>query len=159
MLTITVNTGDLSDRLDALPSAVKAALYAEAQGISAWLLGIVKAKAAGDVLKVITGRYLESFQSTAKENPKSVSGSVFTKDPSAGILEWGGHEPARTIAPKTAKALYFLASSGEVFAAAVQWPGAQIAPHSVIHSTYLEEKDDVAARLITAGTKAAVAAV
>ncbi len=107
------------------------------------------------MLKEITGRYVESFQSKVKVNPKSVVGQVFTKDPRAGVLEWGGHTPPRDIAPKNVKALHFLMGSAEIFAGLVHNPGAQIAPHSVIHSTYLEEKDDVAARLINAGTQAA----
>lgn len=155
MLKITVNTGNLNEKLDRLPDNVKAALTAEAGAIAALLLGIVKEKAGGDVLKVHTGSFLDSIQSKVKVNPKSVVGQVFSKDPRAGVLEWGGHLPGHDIAAKDAKALHFLGTSGDVFAAVVKWPGATIKPHSVFHSTYTEEKDDVAARLINAGTQAA----
>jgi len=159
MLKITVQTGDLSEKLDRLPDNVKAALLAEAGQISALLLGIVRAKASGDVLQVHTGGFLASIQSKVKENPKSVVGQVFSKDPRAGVLEWGGHTPPRDIAPKNAHALHFLGNSGEVFAGLVHNPGAQIKPHSIFHSTYVQEKDDVAARLINAGTHAATSSV
>jgi Bacteriophage HK97-gp10, putative tail-component len=155
MFKIEVDVKGLDEKLDRLPDVVKAALLAEAGVLAGLLLAEVKAKASGDVLKVRTGKYLDSFQEKVKENAKSVVGQVFTKDPRAGILEWGGREPARTIVPRNAKALYFLASSGQVFAAAVNWPGAQIAPHSVLHSTYLEERDEIASRLASAGTNAA----
>lgn len=155
MLRVTVNTGNLSEKLDQLPDEVKAALKAEADGIAALLLGIVKGKAGGDVLQVHSGKYLASFQSKVKVNPKSVTGQVFTKDPRAGLLEWGGHTKPRDERPKNVKALHFLLNSSEVFFGLVHNPGAQIAPHSVMHSTYLEEKDEVAARLIAAGTQAA----
>ena len=159
MLTITVNTGDLSEKLDSLPGAVKAALLSEANGIAALLLGIVKEKAGGEVLKVRTGSYLESIKSHVKDNPKSVTGSVFTKDPRAAILEWGGRIPAHVIEPVNARALHFLPTGGEVFAAVVHSPGAQISPHPVFHSTYQEEKDNVAARLVAAGSVAATEAI
>lgn len=159
MLKITVNTGNLYDKLDELPQTVKAALVSESRGIAAMLLGIVKGKAGGDMLKVHTGSFLESFQSKVKESAKGVSGQVFTKDPRAGILEYGGHTPPRDIAPKNVRALHFMGTSGEVFAGLVHNPGAQIKPHPVMHSTYVEEKDEVAARLISAGTQAATGAI
>ena len=159
MLTITVNTGNLSEKLDSLPGAVKSALLSEANGIAAFLLGIVKEKAGGEVLKVRTGSYLESIQSQVRDNPKGVSGSVFTTDPRARILEWGGHIPAHVIEPVNARALHFLPTGREVFAAVVHSPGAQIAPHPVFQSTYQEEKDNVAARLVAAGSVAATEAI
>lgn len=159
MLRVTVNTGDLSGKLDRLPDVVKDALVSEATILTELLYGEVKEKAGGDVLKVITGKYLESFQEKVKVNPKSVVGQVFTKDPRAGVLEWGGHTPPRVIAPKNVKALHFLGSSGDVFAMIVHHPGAQIKPHSVLHSTFLEQKDDIEARLTAAGTMAASGAI
>jgi hypothetical protein len=159
MLRVTVNTGDLSGKLDQLPDVVKQALVGEATLLTELLFGAVKEKAGGDVVKVITGEYLESFQSKVKVNPKSVSGQVFTKDPRAGVLEWGGHTPPRDIAPKNVKALHFLGSSGEVFAGLVHNPGAQIKPHSVLNSTLQEQKDDIQARLTAAGTMAASGAI
>ena len=159
MLKITVNTGDLSEKLDRLPDAVKAALLSEANGIAAELLGAVQQKVGGGVLKVISGRYLASIQSQVKENPKSVTGKVFSSEPYAAIDEWGGHVPPHKIAPKNVRALHFLATSAEVFAAIVHSPGATIGPHPAWHETYLEEKDDVAARLIAAGTQAATEAI
>lgn len=159
MLRITVNTGDLSGKLDELPETVKAALIPEANAIAAMLLGIVKGKAGGDVLQVHTGEFLASIDSKVRVNPKSVSGQVFTKDPRAGVLEWGGKLPPREIAPKNVKALHFLGTSGEVFAGLVHHPGAQIKPHSVFHSTYIDEKSDIEARLIAAGTVAATESI
>src|SRR5579863_6402182 len=154
MLRITVNTGDLSQKLDSLPASVKAALQGESESIAAFLLGIVRGKASGDVLQEHTGEYVASIKSKTRVNPKSVSGQVYSSDPRAGILEWGGRLPAREIVPSRVKALRFLASSGDIFAGLVHWPGAQIKPHSIFHSTYVDEKDDIAARLIAAGTEA-----
>ena len=159
MLRIDVQTGDLSGKLDSLPDTVKAALIPEANAIAAMLLGIVKEKAGGDVLQVHTGKYLESISSKVRVNPKSVSGQVFSKDPRAGVLEWGGKLPPRDIRPSNVKALHFLASSGEVFAGLVRHPGAQIKPHSIFHSTYESEKSDIEARLIAAGSIAATQAI
>jgi|GEM_PF-2587774 hypothetical protein len=159
MLRVTVNTGDLSGKLDRLPDVVKDALVGEVTLLTELLYGAVKEKAGGDVLKVITGTYLESFQEKVKVNPKSVVGQVFTKDPRAGVLEWGGHTPPRVIAAKNVRALHFLATSGELFAAVVHHPGANIKPHSVLNATLQEQKDDIQARLTAAGTMAASGAI
>ena len=155
MLKITVNIGDAEDKLDKLPDLVKTALKSEADVIAAILLSIIKGKAGGDVLEVHSGKYLASISSRVRVNPKSVSGSVFSKDPRAGVLEWGGKLPPRDIRPSNVEALHFLMSGSEVFAALVHHRGAVIKPHSVFHSTYLEQKTDILARLIAAGSVAA----
>jgi hypothetical protein len=175
MLKITVDVGNLSDSLNELPEVVKAALLGEANSIAEFLLEDVVAKAGGDVLQVRSGSYVGSFQTKVKVNPKSVVGQVFTKDPRAGWFEWGGHTDPREIRPKNGTALHFQTSSGggffhsagralgmlpssdEVFAMVVHHPGAFLprGKYSVLHSTYIETRDDVANRLIQAGSSAA----
>lgn len=151
MLKVVVNTGDLSDKLDKLPEAVKDALRQEAESLVGELLADIRGR-FGSVFKVVDGSYLGSIQSRVKVNPKSVVGAVFTKAEFAGVDEWGGHLPAHDIAPKSARALHFLDNSADVFAGLVHNPGANIKPHPLWHDVFVSERDDIVARLVTAAT-------
>lgn len=150
MLDIKVNEGGVPERIGALPESVRKAILREEEEIGALLLGKMQAKASGGVVRIKSGKYLASFRSKVSSTQRGVSLTVGTKSPLANILEYGAEILPHIIKPKGQRSLHFLATSGEVFAAIVHSPGATIAPHSVEHSTFLEEKDAVAERLTEA---------
>jgi hypothetical protein len=150
LININVNENGVPERIGALPESVRKAIFAEETRIGEMLLGSMRAKAGGEVLKVRTGKYLQSFKAKVSETQTGVSLTVGTKSPLAHILEYGAQILPHLIRPKATRALHFLGTSGEVFAGIVHSPGASIAPHSVEHSTFLEEKDEVAEQLTQA---------
>src|SRR5579863_8014907 len=149
-LEVAINPGNVPDQLGAIPEEVRKALVAEAKGTIAQLLATMRAKAGGGVLKVRSGEYLESFKGSVRETQTGVTARAGTHDPLANILEHGGHLPPHLIKPKNARALHFLPTSGEVFAAAVHFPGAELPAFSVVGSTFEEAKSGIEDRMVKA---------
>lgn len=157
-----VNDGGVPDALGhKLPDSIKNAVFLAEKDIVKMLLAKIRGKLSGDVVQVRTGRYLRSLRSSVEKTNAGVTAKVWTTDPVANILEHGGTIPPHEISPflgrisgKDKRALHFLGTSGEVFAAVVHSPGAEIKPHSVFKSTYAEEKTEIKSRLNEAVSKA-----
>ena len=154
-VTVAVNPGGVPEALGkGLPDSIKKAVVVAEREIVDLLLNKIRGKLSGDVVQVRTGTYLASLRSSVRQTKSGVTASVFAKDPIANILEHGGIIPAHDIRPDKVRALHFLGTSGEVFAAVVHSPGAEIKPHSVFESTYAEQKTEIESRLNEAVSKA-----
>jgi hypothetical protein len=150
LIDIKATDGGLSEKFAKLPANVEARLLQTEKEIGTRLLGIVQSKAGGDVLKVRTGKYLGSFSTTTRRTGTGILTKVSTKDPLAHILEYGANIPAHLITTAKVRALHFLDGSYDVFAKVVHSPGGRIEPRSVMHSTFLEQKESVVDQLVAA---------
>lgn len=159
MFTIKVTSDTITAKLDALLPNVRAAIGAAVKVDASEVLSRAQSLAAGDVLKVLSGKYLKSLKSQVRSTKTSVYGKVFSRDPRAALFEFGGSTPARDILPDAAKALAFMGSAGKVFAAIVHRPVVQYRPHTVIHEAMNELKDQVTADIQSAGENAVVASI
>jgi hypothetical protein len=151
MFTIKVNADKIKLRFDHLPVALKEELGRESSGLEKQLLARAIAKASGDVLQIKSGKYAASIKGSVKVNEKSVVAKVYSRDPRAGIFEYGGHTKPHLIQAKNGKALAFLTSGGEIYAAVVHHPGSKIAKHSVINSSFEEMQSQIVNGLKLAG--------
>lgn len=151
MFEIVVKSGTITARLDAILPAVRQAVLSAVNLDADRVLDRAKTLAGGDVLQVKSGKYLASIKSSVRSTQRSVYGKVYSRDPRAGLFEWGGTTPAREILPNKAKALAFMGSAGQVFAGAVHRPVVRYQPHSVIHEAFEEMKSDVTKDIEAAG--------
>lgn len=129
---------ELTSRFERMPEVVREALIKEVTDLTFELYAKVLRRASGDILQVITGRYLRSLRPRIRISTARVRGTVASVGLGrrAGFLEFGGHAAARDIPVKNAKALHFLRGSADIFAAVVHHPGPTIAPHPVIYGAF-----------------------
>lgn len=142
-LDVKVSDNGIPARIGALPGQLRKAILQEETQIGAMLLGKMRAKAGGQVVHVRSGKYLASFYSRVRNSPNAVNLTAGSNSPLAHIIEYGAQIPEHIIRPR-GRALKFLGTSGEVFASIVHSKGALVGPHSVEHSTFLEERDQIA---------------
>jgi hypothetical protein len=157
-LAVSINT-DID--VGQIPGAVMKALEAEAGSINAMLLAKMVAKASGGVTQIRTGRLAGSFRASIRKRDTGFTATVKSTDRILNILEGGGTVKPREIRPTSlvdhirggrslgsaTRALHFLGTSGEVFAAVVHQKGFTIPPHSIVNSTFKEEERDIVERL------------
>jgi hypothetical protein len=149
MFSVKVDADKVRLRFDALPDKLRQALGLEARSLASELQGRARDNAAS-FLKQHTGGFAASIEETVRVSPRSIVGKIFSKHPAAAILEFGGTIPPHEIAPKTAQALRFMMSEGEVFAQVVHAPGGTIKPHPIIHGAFDQMKGEIASGMTEA---------
>ena len=156
MFTISVKSDSVMALVDTISphvhDALLPAITRDADAIQSRARGL----ASGDVLKERTGKYVRSIRSKVYDSKKRVYAKVYSRDPRAGLFEWGGSTPAREILPNTAQVMAFMGTAGQVFAKAVHRPVVQYAPHPVINRAFDEMKSDIELDIEKAGFAAAL---
>jgi hypothetical protein len=159
MLSVTLTgAGKLEAKLDDLSPAVLAAVAAKSAALADQLLGLVRQKLGGAVLKPRSGALAASI---GVDGPNIVDDTVVTTVFSAGdlkyaaIQEYGGVTGPHEILPARAKALAFLAGGERVFARVVHHPGSHIPERSYLRASLAE----MAAQIETEMKAAAIDAV
>jgi hypothetical protein len=142
MLSVTLTGADeLNAKLDALPTAVVAAIAAKSAPLAAQLLGLVGQKLGGAVLKPRSGALAASI---GVDGPAISGDHVVTTVFSGGdlkyaaIQEYGGVTAPHDILPSRAKALAFVMGGQQVFARIVHHPGSHIPERSYLRSSLAE---------------------
>jgi phage gpG-like protein len=161
MLSVTLTGADkLGAKLDDLSPAVLAAVAAKSAALADQLLGLVRQKLSGAVLKPRTGALAASI---GVEGPAIVGDAVVTTVFSGGdlkyaaIQEYGGVTAAHDILPSRAKALAFLAGGEQVFARIVHHPGSHIPERSYLRASLAEMAAQIEAEMKAAAIDAAQA--
>ena len=144
---------ETSDRLDAYPAALGAALAAKAAELVDALADRVKSdKLAGGVLNARSGALQASIVANVSESGDEVSASVGSNGDVkyAAIQEYGGKTAAHEILPVKAQALAFIAGGALRFARKVEHPGSVIPERSYLRSTLDEMSGEIVAALADA---------
>jgi hypothetical protein len=154
MLSVTLTGADkLGAKLDGLPPVVLAAIAAKSAALADQLLGLVRRKLGGEVLKSRTGALAASI---GVRGPDIVDDTVVTTLFSAGdlkyaaIQECGGVTAPHEILPSRAKALAFLAGGEQVFARVVHHPGSHIPERSYLRASLAEMADQIESEMKSA---------
>lgn len=112
----------------------------------------VRGKLSGPVLKIGSGRLLNSIRSEMIENANALYVRVYSSGvPYAAIHEYGGRTRPHMIFPKNARALHFMVANGEVFAGKVNHPGSRIPERSYLRSSLAEMRDRLIRDITEAG--------
>lgn len=155
MFSVSLDDSRLRARLDAMPSAVRAALETKVRVLALKLQGhVVRDKLHGQVLNQRSGKLARSIQQEAPiAEGDGVYGRVFSSGDVkyAKIHEFGGTTPAHDIVPKKAEALAFMAGGKQVFAKVVHHPGSKMPERSFLRSSLADMAEE-----ITQGLKSAV---
>lgn len=107
------------------------------------LLGRIRAKAAGELIKVDTGKLASGFRPSVRVSKGTVRGRVRNSGvPYFGVINFGGELQARVIEAKIGRALRFMATEGELFAAMVHHPAYKVGRHEVMYSSLDEMRSD-----------------
>jgi hypothetical protein len=153
---VRVDASRIDVRLGELAPAVKRAVVDVTRLFVDEVRSLAQTFAAGEVLHVITGRFVASIKGSVRVGEDKVTGKVHSRDERAGIFEWGGTTRPHEILPVNARALAFMGpSSGQVFATVVHHPGSHIAKHSTIHAAFDGLKDQIREGIVDAGKAAA----
>jgi len=148
---------ETSARLDALPTALCAALAAKAAELSAALADRVKNdKLMGGVLNPRSGALRDSILAEVSATGDAVLGAVgsFGDVKYAAIQEYGGRTAAHEILPSKAHALAFVAGGAQRFARKVEHPGSLIPERSYLRSSLEEMSDEIASSLAAKAAEA-----
>jgi len=151
MFTVKVDATSVMAKLDQIGPHLHDTLLPEIITDADTIMDRARALASGAVLKEKTGSYVKSIKDKVYDNRTKIYAKVFSRDPRAGLFEWGGTTPAREILPDVKKALAFMMSAGEVFAAVVHRPVVRYSPKPVITAAFQEQKGHVEADIQRAG--------
>jgi len=158
MLSVTLTGADkLGAKLDGLAPTVLAAIADRSAALADQLLGLVRQKLGGAVLKPRSGALAASI---GVEGPDIVGDVVVTTVFSAGdlkyaaIQEYGGVTAAHDILPSRAKALAFMVGGEEVFARIVHHPGSHIPERSYLRSSLAEMAGQIETEMKAAALEA-----
>jgi hypothetical protein len=145
---IKIDDARVRVRLDAMPDALRTRLRSIVQTLDNELLSRVQSKTP-----VKTGKLLASFRGHVRSTKTKVSGTV-TIDKSikgergiGAIIEAGATVPAHEILPNVKKALAFLGSAGQVFAAVVHHPADNIPAVHMLSSSLDEMSGEIVTEL------------
>jgi len=144
---VQIKSDRIKVKLDELPDEIRTDLKATTRTLAEELKSVAQALASGPLVKTITGKYAASFRVGVRSSKSSVTGRVHSKAPQAAILEFGGTIPAHDILPKTAQALAFMGSAGQVFAARVHHPASHIDKRGVLHQALSDMEGAIVAEL------------
>lgn len=152
--SVTVQLVDRATvRLKAIPENVRAKLRAVIVRDGKELASLVRGKLSGSVLKVRSGKLLNSIRTEMVENANTIYGRVYSKGvPYAAIHEYGGQTKPHDIYPKNVKALHFMVGGASVFAGMVHHPGSKIPERSYLRSSLAEMKSALIADITKAGS-------
>lgn len=144
---VQVDASRATLRLEEMSPEVRDALIVAVTLAAGELEGSARSKASGDLLQVRTGKFVKSIKAGVRTSGNRITGRVYSKDPRAGLFEYGGTTPPHEIAPKNAQALLMQVRGGSVFAARVQHPGGKYQARHIIHSAFDEMKTDIVANM------------
>ena len=150
---VLVGDRDLIARLNAMQPALQANLGRAMTRL--WLAMIRKVQAeklSGQVLKVRTGSLRSSISggqgvSRIEQSASSITAIVGTNIKYAGIHEFGGTQPARTIVPVKARALAFDWKGQQRFYRRVQRPAVKYPERSFLRSSLRDMEPQIRAEL------------
>jgi hypothetical protein len=135
-------------RLDAMPDKVRTALRSIVQALDSELLSRVQSNTP-----VKTGKLRSAFRGHVRAGKTKVSGSVDV-DKSingergiAAIIESGANVPAHEILPKIAKALAFMGSAGQMFAARVQHPADRVPAFHMLSDALADMQGEIVSEI------------
>lgn len=112
----------------------------------------VRGKLSGGVLKVRSGRLLNSIRSEMVENTAEIYGRVFSLGvPYAAIQERGGQTRPHVIRPKNVQALHFMVAGASVFAMRVNHPGSKISAKNYLRGSLAEMRSTLVGNIKEAG--------
>lgn len=130
-------------QLHGIPDETRAALEIAIRKDADLVLSRARALASGDVINVVSGKYLDSLEARVRSGPDGVFGYVWSDDSDlAAVFEYGATQAPREILPNVAQALRFaggllgrisLGTVGMVYAAAVHRPAVTYKPKPIIH--------------------------
>jgi phage gpG-like protein len=143
-----VGDGELVARLQAMPEKWRASIGRAVLRLAEQLQRKVQEqKLTGQVLKVRTGSLRSSINFRVAESASSVIAAVGTNIKYAGIHEFGGTQGARTIVPKTARALAFQWKGEMRFYKRVERPAVHYPERSFLRSALREMAPQIKAEL------------
>jgi hypothetical protein len=151
VVSFSVDTGRIDAHLETIGPDLEQALLAALRPLAASMADEARSAAASHIrfLGKKPGQYLASiygdvFSRTGGAG-RVVGGFVRSGSPLAHLLEHGATTPAHEILPSAADVLAFQGDAGEVFARAVQHPGATIPAYPAIEPTLDSRESDVRA--------------
>jgi phage gpG-like protein len=148
---------ETSQRFDAYPAALQAALGAKATELAAALADLVKDnKLSGAVLNAGSGALRDSIATRVTADADGVLALVASEGDVkyAAIQEYGGKTSAHEILPVKGDVLAFVAGNGQHFARRVEHPGSVIPERSYLRSSLEDMKDEILAALADCVTDA-----
>jgi phage gpG-like protein len=148
---------EASERLEAYPAAVAAALEAKAAELAAALVDLIQNdKLSGGVLGMRSGALRDSITAGFSADPDGVVASVGSEGDVkyAAIQEYGGKTGAHEILPVKAQALAFVADGIQRFARRVEHPGSLIPERSYLRSSLDDVRDEILDALADAAADA-----
>jgi hypothetical protein len=144
---VKVNASRTVLKFTELPTRIRNRLIAVITDLDKEAVDLAKQKAEGDLVNVISGKYVASIQGRIINEPKRIAGVIYSDARQADILEWGGVIPFHEILPNTATALAFMGGAGEVFAAAVVMPDVTIRKRGVMHKALYQMHQEILAAI------------
>jgi hypothetical protein len=148
-VSFTVDTARIDAHLDRIGPDLEQALLQALKPLSSSMADEARSAAASHIrfLGKKPGQYLASIygDAFAKEGElgRVVGGFVRSGSPLAHLLEHGAHTPPHEILPSAADVLAFDGSAGEVFARAVNHPGATIPAYPAIEPVLAARQSEV----------------
>jgi phage gpG-like protein len=142
------------DRLDALPQTLAARLAEEVARLGDVLRDRVDRNLSGDVLQRKSGRLAGSIAVDVERTGLSAIATVSSDAPYAAIHEYGGTIPARSILPRTARALAFPWRGQQRFFKRVQVPAVTMPERSFLRSALDETAPELYAAIQAAASEA-----
>jgi phage gpG-like protein len=147
-------TGDreLIARLESMPPAIQAALYAKVRQLSTRLEQKVVGKLQGPVLKHRSGALSRSIFSEVTQSRDLVQGRVASSGSVkyAAIHEFGGRTKAHVIEPKKAAVLAYMAGGKMRFAKRINHPGSVMPERSFLRSSLGDMAEEIKDGLVEA---------
>jgi phage gpG-like protein len=154
---ITASTDGLDaelGRLAALPQTLAARLTQEVARLGDVLRDRVERNLTGGVLQRRSGRLAGSIGVAVERSGLSATATVSSDAPYAAIHEYGGVIPARTILPRSARALAFPWRGKQRFLKRVQLPAVTMPERSFMRSALDETAPEITAAIEAAASEA-----
>ena len=154
---ITASTDGLDaelGRLAALPQTLAARLTQEVARLGDVLRDRVERNLTGGVLQRRSGRLAGSIGVAVERSGLSATATVSSDAPYAAIHEYGGVIPARTILPRSARALAFPWRGKQRFLKRVQLPAVTMPERSFMRSALDETTPELYAAIEAAAREA-----
>lgn len=115
-------------------AALRLDLADAATAMAGAMLQVAREEASGGMVARRTGAYLAGLSTTVDAARDGVVAILQAAAPQSVILEYGATLPAEDIMASAGHVLRFDGSAGDVYARAVHFPGAVIAPRPVLHT-------------------------
>ena len=144
MIEVTLRDA-YSAALATLPDRLRQALSDKANVLAIELAAKVQQKLSGDVLNQKSGALARSIVTTIDESSTTISVTVASNGDVkyAAIHEFGGVIPPHEIVPNKARALAFVVSGKQAFAARVNLPAITMPERCYLRSSLAEMADEI----------------